>query len=121
MPEVQFNDAQIEILNAHLKEFRGANSLQWGCVFDDTWDEVRENLGGHVLTNIKDLTDMKERVRCWLYNHTGNKELGNKVAGHGKYLGLNQVLNLMKKKGVEKRMWDLYGVKLGQSGYIGKL
>ncbi|EGO29046.1 hypothetical protein SERLADRAFT_433058 [Serpula lacrymans var. lacrymans S7.9] len=60
MPEVQLNDAQIEILNAHLEEFWGANSLQWERTLDDTWDEVRENLGGHVLTNIKDLTDMKE-------------------------------------------------------------
>ncbi|EGO28283.1 hypothetical protein SERLADRAFT_405889 [Serpula lacrymans var. lacrymans S7.9] len=104
-----------------LYKFRGANSLQWGYVLDDTWNEVRENLGGHVLTNIKDLTDMKECVRHWLYNHSGNKEPRNKVAGHVKYLGQNQVLNGVKKKEVEKRMWDLYGVKPGQSGYIGKL
>ncbi|EGO18484.1 hypothetical protein SERLADRAFT_412201 [Serpula lacrymans var. lacrymans S7.9] len=97
MPEVQFNDAQIEILNAHLEEFWGANFLQWGRVLDNTWDEVREILRGHW-------------VRHWLYNHSGNKEPGNKVSRHGKYLSLNQVLNLVKKE-VEKRMWDLYGVK----------
>ncbi|EGO04663.1 hypothetical protein SERLA73DRAFT_149080 [Serpula lacrymans var. lacrymans S7.3] len=111
-------------LTENLEEFRGANSLQWGRVLDDTWDEVRENLEGHVLTNFKDLTDIKQlilqQVRHWLYNHSGNKQPGNKVAGHGKYLSLNQVLNLVKKKEVEKRMWDLYRVKPGQSGYIGK-
>ncbi|EGN96023.1 hypothetical protein SERLA73DRAFT_154487 [Serpula lacrymans var. lacrymans S7.3] len=70
---------------------------------------------------MKDLTNMKEWVRSWLYNHSGNKKPRHKVARHGKYLSLNQVLNIVKKKEVEKRMWDLYRVKPGQSDYIGKL
>ncbi|EGO30541.1 hypothetical protein SERLADRAFT_404668 [Serpula lacrymans var. lacrymans S7.9] len=57
-----------------------------------------------------------------LYNgDNGNKEPGNKVAEHGKYLGLTQVLNIVKKKEIEKRIRDLYRVKPGQSDYIGKL
>ncbi|EGO02665.1 hypothetical protein SERLA73DRAFT_150325 [Serpula lacrymans var. lacrymans S7.3] len=43
-----------------------------------------------------------------LYSHSGNKEPGNKVVGHRKYVGLNQVLNTVKKKELKKRMWDLY-------------
>ncbi|EGO28371.1 hypothetical protein SERLADRAFT_405938 [Serpula lacrymans var. lacrymans S7.9] len=108
MPEVLFNNAQIEILNTHLEEFWGASSLQQRRVLDDAWNKVRENLGEHVITNIKELTDIKEQIRYGLYSHSGNKEPGNKVVGHRKYVGLNQVLNTVKKKELKKRMWDLY-------------